>query len=126
LISTDKISVNLISAAITVYIMFGFLGAMICRALYTLNPNSFDIGAMKKDMATFLYFSFITITTVGYGDILPKSIIAQFVAMYLAIIGQLYLAVVMSIIIGKYLHAKHTNSIIPTDYDKEEIDTNRD
>ncbi len=107
LMQSDKISINLVSAAITVYIMIGFLGAMIGRAMQIVNANSFFIADLKADMATFLYFSFITMTTVGYGDILPKTVPAQFLAMYIAIIGQLYLTVIMSIIIGKYLHSKH-------------------
>ena len=127
LIKSDKISINLISAAITVYIMIGFLGAMICRAMQIINPSSFFLADMKADMATFLYFSFITITTVGYGDLLPKSVPAQFLAMYIAIIGQLYLAVVMSIIIGKYLYAKRsTTTEIITPDDQNTTYTDRD
>lgn len=103
LMITKKITFNLISAAVTIYMMIGFLGAMICKTLYTLNPNSFIINEMHNDITTFLYFSFITITTVGYGDILPQTMIARYLAMYLAIIGQLYLTVILSIIIGKYL-----------------------
>jgi len=127
LMKSEKVSINLVSAAITVYIMIGFLGAMICRAMQIINPSAFYLGDMKTDMATFLYFSFITITTVGYGDLLPQTVPAQFLAMYLAIIGQLYLAVVMSIIIGKYLHAKHsiTEEIITPD-DKKTAYTDRD
>jgi len=127
LMKSEKISINLVSAAITVYIMIGFLGAMICRAMQIVNPNSFFLADMKADMATFLYFSFITITTVGYGDLLPKTVPAQFLAMYLAIIGQLYLAVVMSIIIGKYLHAKHSiNTEVITPDDQNQTYTDRD
>jgi hypothetical protein len=127
LMKSEKVSINLVSAAITVYVMIGFLGAMICRAMQILNPTSFFLADMKADMATFLYFSFITITTVGYGDLLPQTVPAQFLSMYLAIIGQLYLAVVMSIIIGKYLYAKRskTTEIITPD-DQNTTYTDRD
>jgi voltage-gated potassium channel len=127
LMKSEKVSINLVSAAITVYIMIGFLGAMIGRAIQIVNPNSFFIANLRADMATFLYFSFITMTTVGYGDILPKTVPAQFLSMYVAIIGQLYLAVIMSIIIGKYLHAKHsTNETNITSDDQNQTYTEKD
>jgi voltage-gated potassium channel len=108
--------------------MIGFLGAMICRALYTINSDAFIIREMHNDMATFLYFSFITITTIGYGDILPNSIFAKFTAMYLGIIGQLYLAIVMAIIIGKLLNSYRLDAIkrVEKDNDDEETSTNQD
>ena len=125
--ATQKVTVNLISAAITIYIMIGFLGAMICRALYTISPDAFILNKMHNDMATFLYFSFITITTIGYGDILPNNIFAKFTAMYLGIIGQLYLAIVMSILIGKFLSSHRL--VTKTDdknNDDTETNTNQD
>lgn len=109
LMLAKEVTVNLISAAITIYIMIGFLGAMTCKAIYTLNHDAFFIDNAHYDIATFIYFSFMTLTTVGYGDILPKSMIAKFVAMYIAIIGQLYLTVVISMLIGKYLNATYRN-----------------
>jgi len=53
-----------------------------------------------------LYFSFITITTTGYGDILPLKPIAKTLAIFLALFGQLYLTVIIGILIGKYLSRK--------------------
>ncbi len=57
----------------------------------------------------FLYFSFITMATVGYGDITPISSETQTLSYLIAIIGQLYVAIVVAIIVGKYL-ARNNNT----------------
>ena len=50
-----------------------------------------------------IYFSFITQTTVGYGDILPRSDLARGLAMVQAVTGQLYLAVMVARLVGLYM-----------------------
>lgn len=51
-------------------------------------------------------FSFISITTVGYGDITPMTPPAQSLTMVLNIIGQFYLAIVIAVFVGKYINEK--------------------
>ena len=50
-----------------------------------------------------LYFSFVTISTLGYGDISPLTPQGQAVAIFVAISGQLYLAILMAMLVGKFL-----------------------
>jgi len=49
------------------------------------------------------YFSFITLTTIGYGDFAPTSILGQKIAILEGLIGQFYIAIVMAILVGKFL-----------------------
>ena len=49
-----------------------------------------------------VYYTFITLTTAGYGDITPQLPLAQSLAMIIAVMGQFYVAVVVAILVGKY------------------------
>lgn len=51
----------------------------------------------------FIYFSFVTLTTVGFGDITPSSGPSKSLTIMLGIIGQLYTTFLVAIIVGKYL-----------------------
>jgi hypothetical protein len=56
-----------------------------------------------------LYFSFITLTTIGYGDYAPTSTLGQKFAILEGLIGQFYIATIMAIIVGKFLSVKSEN-----------------
>ena len=67
--------------------------------LYTISPNSFNLGPQKsfeESVVVAVYFSFVTITTLGYGDIIPISPIARMLSVMEALIGQLYLIVMVA------------------------------
>lgn len=104
IIKSKEVDSVVISSAISVYLLFGFCGALITMVVLFFEPNAFSIEL--SDASVFhqsLYFSFITITTTGYGDILPLKPIAKTLAIFLALFGQLYLTVIIGILIGKYL-----------------------
>jgi hypothetical protein len=71
------------------------------RLIYMFNPSSFNItSSSSQDL---LYFTFITLTTIGYGDISPLSDVARNLAVILGLIGQFYNTIIIAIIIGKFL-----------------------
>ena len=63
-------------------------------------------GSLGFNIGIFLYHSFITLTTVGYGDITPSSFPARFLCISEAIIGQIYLVVVVSGFVGLFIARK--------------------
>jgi len=97
------VSLELIKAAITAYLLLGFAWTLPYLIIYFHNPNSFsniDVGAGRQVFESFLYFSYVTLTTLGYGDMCPVSGIARSVALVEAIVGQLYLVIVISWMVG--------------------------
>jgi len=50
-----------------------------------------------------IYYSFVTLTTVGYGDITPANSLTKSLTILEAIIGQLYLTVLVALLVGKYV-----------------------
>ncbi|MGB3606041.1 MAG: ion channel [Psychroserpens sp.] len=87
------------------FLYLGILGGILFEATHLLDSNSFQLP-INSSGYTFYYFSFISITTVGYGDVTPLTASAQSLTMILNIIGQFYLATVIGVFIGKYINIK--------------------
>lgn len=96
------VSINDVLALCSGYLILGVIAAPFFFVMDLQFDNAFSIpkGADFQDL---LYFSYITLTGVGYGDIVPTHPMTKSIALTLGIIGQLYLAVLVGIIIGKYL-----------------------
>jgi voltage-gated potassium channel Kch len=65
-----------------------------------ISPGSFSGVSETADL---LYFSFVTLTTVGFGDITPQSILSKRLAVLEAAMGGIYLAVIIAMIVGRYM-----------------------
>lgn len=86
-----------IQGAIAVYLLFGIAWAHAYHITAILHPGSFAFQSGElSTVADWFYYSFITLTTVGYGDITPTAQIARTLAVGEALTGQLYLAVLIA------------------------------
>ncbi|MGA7462395.1 MAG: potassium channel family protein, partial [Candidatus Korobacteraceae bacterium] len=86
-----------IQGAVAVYLLFGIAWAHAYRITAILHPGSFAFQAGElATVADWIYYSFVTLTTVGYGDIVPTAQISRTLAVAEALIGQLYLAVMIA------------------------------
>jgi hypothetical protein len=100
-------SERVIAGALSIYLMIGMLCAYVYGAISTIgNGALFADGKGDGDSAIHVYFSFITQTTVGYGDYAPGEAAARAVAMAQALTGQLYLVTVVSLLVGSFLGAR--------------------
>ncbi|WP_404309043.1 potassium channel family protein [Neorhodopirellula lusitana] len=98
---------NRIIGAISIYFVIGLLFGLLFSLLETFHPGSFNLVMQANDASghheTFNqlnYFSSVTLTTLGYGDIQPVSRPARTLATLEAMIGQLYLAIVVAQLVG--------------------------
>ena len=103
----SKVSTNRIIGAICVYLMLGVIWALMYSLLEAAVPGSFG-GIVERSITgawdpDWVYFSFVTLTTLGYGDILPLTISARSLAYFEAIVGQFYLAILVAGLVGAYL-----------------------
>lgn len=90
--------------AINIYFLFGILGSILFHMLYDITPNAFIFPeGLIPSRTDFIYYSFVTISTLGYGDIIPVSSMAKNFSIFLSITGQLYLAMIVALLVGKYL-----------------------
>jgi hypothetical protein len=85
-----------IQGAIAVYLLFGVFWAHAYHIAAMLVPGSFAGAAELTNVSGWAYYSFVTLTTVGYGDITPVSQVARTLSVAEALCGQLYLAVLIA------------------------------
>ena len=100
-----------ISMSISVYLMLAFTWGLLYVVIFLLQPNAFSIAGLPAPMPghhadsqpllpTLGYFSLITLSTVGYGDITPLTMQARFAAAAEGITGQFYLAILVARLVG--------------------------
>ena len=109
LLNAKEIDNGILMASLSALISIGMIGARIYLFVEEIQPGSFsNLTANPKD--DLVYFSFVTMFTIGYGDIVPVSGYARNVTVLLSLVGHFYSVVIMAIIIGKYLGARNTDS----------------
>jgi len=86
--------------ALSIYVTVGMLFTVIYGALADLGEAPFFAQGTDGDPATRLYFSFVTLATLGYGDYSPAGDLGRMMAVIEALIGQLYLVTVVALIVG--------------------------
>jgi hypothetical protein len=98
----------MIMAAASEYILIGIMFSYMYFLLEAVYPGSFNLPHKQMDRSTFLYFSFVTLTTTGYGDVLPLTIQARSLATFEAITGQRYMAITVARLVGLYTARKQS------------------
>lgn len=94
---------NRILGAIAVYLLIGLIWALAYSAVNELEPGAFngtEPGEWRQNFAELVYFSFVSLTTLGYGDISPNTPFTRFLVYLEAIFGQLYLAIMIAGLVG--------------------------
>ncbi|MBA2114221.1 potassium channel family protein [Bremerella alba] len=104
IIYSEEITPNAILGSICVYLLLGLMWALGYSALMILEAHPFgllesqssDPATDHLSLATLLYFSFVTMSTLGYGDITPQTDLARTLAWTQSVTGQFYLAVLVA------------------------------
>ena len=105
IISAKKVTTDVIFGAVAVYLLVAVIVANLLHVLNYIEPGSVltsvtDAG--PELFPEFLYFSLVTLTSVGYGDIAPVGPAARVVATVTGVFGQLYLAILIAKLVGIY------------------------
>lgn len=107
-----EVTRDVIHGALVVYLLMGMVWGFVYALLEGLRPGSFDIppGLLEENRLIHIYYSFITLTTLGFGDIAPLSAPACSLSLLEAVFGQLYLAVLVARLVGLYISHSNTKS----------------
>jgi hypothetical protein len=106
---------NVIVQSVSCYLLLGLLFSMGVARLESVHPGSFsfpadEMGSFQAKYYDQLYFSFVTMGTVGYGDFLPKTPFAKSFSTLIGVTGQLYVAIIISMLVGKFSSStNHSN-----------------
>ncbi len=109
------INKNVIVGLISGFVSLGFIGFFLCISIEILHPNSFSGISIDNDTANTLterlmYFSYITLMTIGYGDILPITLLAQKATILIGLMGQFYMVIITAIVVGKFINQQQIGS----------------
>jgi voltage-gated potassium channel len=107
----DDVDMNRIAGAISIYMLIGLIWASLYFFLSLMDPQAFkgvsDLGFGEAKLLNaaymdLLYYSYVTLSTLGYGDVTPVSRAAQSLAYLEAISGVMYVAVLVAALVGSY------------------------
>lgn len=105
---SETVNIQIIYGVISGYISLGLIAYFICMSIEMFNPGSFHgISASNENPEilsdSIMYYSYITMLTIGFGDISPVTQIAQKTSILIGLMGQFYLVIITAIIVGKYI-----------------------
>ncbi len=100
ILTSSKTSKDAIFGATCIYLLIGIAWSNVYDLLSLLNAGAFSLALRGEDT---IYYSFVTLTTLGYGDILPLTKPAKLFSAFEAVTGQLYLTVAIARLIGLYV-----------------------
>ncbi len=114
--SETTVTADTIQGGIAVYFLSGLLWAFFYQTLILFNPDAILFSDhVQGEFSDIIYFSFVTITTLGYGDITPVSRMAKNLALLEAVWGQTYLAVLVARLVGLHLSGSQNPTAGPPD-----------
>jgi hypothetical protein len=113
ILHAPRIDSEVLCAGVATYLMLGLLWGVAYILVARLTPGAFSftagpVASQVMQGSTAIYFSFITLCTVGYGDIVPVSGAARMLAMMEAMAGTFYMAVLVARLVS--LHTAHAQS----------------
>ena len=109
---SKQVTLTIIINSINGYLFIGLLGALLLAMTQLVQKLFFNVatgaisfaGHTATGFHDYLYFSFVTLTTLGYGDVTPVSPLAKSLTIFIAIAGQLYLTILVAMLVGKFLN----------------------
>jgi hypothetical protein len=108
---TGAITRNKIFGAVCIYLLLGLIFAMLYLLIVQFSPSAFngvDKLSWYDNLADYVYFSFVSLTTLGFGDITPALPVVRFLVYMEAVVGQLYVAILIASLVGMRISARTT------------------
>lgn len=105
----NEVDVNTVLSAISGYILIGLLFGILIFSIELISPGNFT-NELSLSYYDSIYFSFVTMSTLGYGDISPVTQEGKSLVIVTTLIGQFYMVIIMGIIVGKFISNKNKES----------------
>ncbi len=102
------VNTHVIVGSVVAYLLMGLSFSMICAALSTYYPDAYNAPESYNQLYNFVYYAFVTLTTLGYGDVVPLIPQSQALSLFIAVTGQFYMVIIVATLVGKYLQNQNT------------------
>jgi hypothetical protein len=113
---TKEVTARVILESINGYLLMGMVFSLVIAGIMLINPDAFSFPPRDVSLdqpisyfSDYLYYGFVTFTTLGYGDILPVLPYAKSLAILCSVTGQIYVAVIIAMLVGKFSSTMNTN-----------------
>jgi len=110
---SKEVNAKVILESINGYLLMGLMFALLVALVMYYNPESFsfpqgihDGNIPQATFSNYMYFTLVTMSTLGYGDVLPTTPAARSLATFISISGQLYIAIIIAMLVGKFASQK--------------------
>jgi Ion channel len=100
LASHTRVTRHTVTGALSIYLLIGLLFAYVYGFVALVGDGRFFAQAGRHNPVSFLYFSYITLTTIGYGDLTARTDLGRMLAVIEAVLGQLYLVTIVAVVVG--------------------------
>jgi len=114
--SAKTVTARVIMESINGYLMLGLSISILIALISIADPNAFNFPHLTSDaditvsyFSNDTYYGFVTLTTLGYGDMIPLTPAARSFSIFIAITGQMYVAIIIATLVSKYLGQKSSN-----------------
>ena len=115
----QRVTIHVLFATFSIYLILGLFWGSLYTLLNELTPGAFSGALLENAQGStahiFNYFSFVTLTTLGYGDITPQTAGASSLCQMEAIVGQFFTAVVIAWLVGMHVTNRHDSKKDSTD-----------
>ncbi len=106
LMNHKEVTVETLLGAVSVYLLLAVAGAYLFLFIDALGIDGGRFFGESQSTTVFMYFSLVTATTLGYGDFAPAGVLGRAAAVWVAVIGQIYLIVVIARIVTLFTPAR--------------------
>lgn len=115
--TAETVNKNVIVGLMSGYLSIGLIAFFVFSSIELLNPDSFKgliidgIGFSSK-IDSLLYYSYITVLTIGFGDIVPVTAVGQKATVFMGLCGQFYIVIITAVVVQKFMAQKNTDKPI--------------
>jgi voltage-gated potassium channel len=109
-----KVTPHVIMESINGYLMLGLAFSILIALVCAIDPTAYSFKHLSDKMdpsvsysSNYIYFGFVTLTTLGYGDIAPLTPVAKSLSNFISVAGQMYVAIIIAALVSKYLGQKN-------------------
>ena len=114
LANCDRVGVRTLCLGAAGYVHLGLTAGLLATVLQMVDPDSFNLGATvlhEELMARLSYFAFVTLGSLGYGDVVPASPIGESFAVLVSISSTLYLSLLIGLLLSRFISSQQREEV---------------